>query len=314
MTPNHPHFEVLCALAASGQLNRAELAELHEHCEGCSSCSGRLVEMTQAGAELFCTYLVNQPGIRMPKGMLERFIARAKSEGVPLKPRTESIGFTGPAWTAAFLLALLLVSTTLHFGFPTGSTEETTQGNTASVPTSIGDKGEGAPGALGNIVPDETRASRNVSRRKTSANGRKIPLAVSRSSGHGPLSRVAPDGLEQGQFDLTEYSRNLAFSHRPFFGTAQLDQDLQRAPARNGTPRFHLAAPLEFAEEDPLSLLAEYENRTVAPWSPQGSLASGPADAQALRRDFDPIAYRTLLNPDFKKNLPVFQFSPNARQ
>jgi hypothetical protein len=102
--------------------------------------------------------------------------------------------------------------------------------------------------------------------------------------------------------------------HRPFFVTARLGQNIQWAPARYGTPRFHFAQPLELANDDPPRLLAEYEHRAFAPWSAQDSLAPGPADAQVLRRDFDPSAYRTLLNPDLKKNLPAFQFKPNAPQ
>ena len=313
MKVNHSHFEVLCALAASGQLTSSELAELHEHSESCSSCRDRLVEMTQVSAELFCVRILNQSRIRMPKGMVDRFIACAKSEGVPLNPRAASVGFSGPALTAAFLLALLLVSATLQHGSFWRSADEKARGNSASVSTPISDKREASPAAPRNVAPAEMRASRIASREKTSGNGRGISLA-SRASAHGRGSRVDSAGLEQGQFDLREYSRSLAMFHRPFFEPAKLDHNIQWAPARYGTPRFHFAQPSEFANDDPPRLLAEYEHRVFAPWSAQNSLPFGPADVQVLRRDFDPNAYRTALNPNFKMNLPAFQFTLNALQ
>jgi hypothetical protein len=314
MTVNHSHFEVLCALAASGQLTSSELAELHEHAEVCPSCSDRLVEMTQVSAELFCVRILNQPRIRMPNGMVERFIARANSEGVPLNPRAASVGFSGPAVTAAFLLALLLISAILHFASLRRSNDETTRGNAASDSAPINEERQASSAAPRNVTPDETQTSRIPRRQNASGFGPGTLLSVSRSSAHGRLSRVDSAGLEQSQFDLTVYSRSLAMFHRPFFVTAKLGQDIQWAPARFGKPRFPFAQHSEFAKDDPPRLLAEYEHRAFAPWGAQDSLAFGPADVQVLRRDFDPNAYRTVLNPDFKRNLPAFQFTSIALQ
>jgi hypothetical protein len=95
--------------------------------------------------------------------------------------------------------------------------------------------------------------------------------------------------------------------HRPFVTTAKLSQNIQLPSSRYGTPRFRFAQPSEFANDDPPWLLAEYERRAFAPWSAHDSRGFGPADVQVLHRDFDPNAYKTVLNP-------AFQFTPNTLQ
>ena len=286
MTVDHAHFDVMCALAASGQLTNSELAELHEHSEGCSSCCDRLVEMKHVSAELFCAHAVSQPDIRMPKDIVERFI----------------------------VLALLLISATLYFGSLWKFTNETARGNTASVSTSNSDKKETSLKAPRNVASDKTRANRAASHQKASGTARGYKTLVSRASGHGRPSHLDSAGLEESQFELTEYSRNLALFHRTVNVTTRLNQNIQWAPAQKGLPRFHFSEPIGFAKDEPPQLLAEYQHWTFAPWSSQDSLAFSPPYVQVLRRDFDPNSYRTLLKLDLKKNLPAFQFAPNALQ
>jgi hypothetical protein len=258
--------------------------------------------MTQVSAELFCAYMVNQPRSRMPKDMLVRFIARANNEGIPLNSPAESAGFSGPALTAAFVLGLLLVSVTLHFSFRTRTAIGTVRANTASISASMSDKGEASQGSQTKIAPGDAHSSITASRQNAHGNGRAIPLLFSRANGHRRVFRVDSGGLEQSQFDLTVYPQTLAIFHLPFIVTAKLDQTVQWAPARYGTPRFPFVEPSEFAKDDPLRLLAGYEHRAFAPWSIQDNLAFDPGDVQVFRRDFDPNAYRTLVNPDFKRN------------
>lgn len=312
MTVNHTHFEVLCALAASGQVTSMELAELHEHSKYCSSCSNRLIEMTQLSAQLFSAHALNQPGIRIPKDMLERFITRANSEGVPLNSRATSVALNGPTLTAVFLMVLLLVSATLHFGSLTESTGETGKGDVASVARSLSDGGGVSLGASKDVAPNGARASRTLSRKKASRNGHKTPLSVSQAIGHGRSFRLGSVDPDQTPFDLTVYSRNVTIFPPPFLLIGTPDQIIQWSPTRFGMPKLHFAGPLEFVKNDPPRLLAECEHRPFAPWSPQGNLVPGPGDVQVLRREFDPDAYSTLLNPDFKRNLPAFQFARNG--
>ncbi len=87
MTEDHGYFEVLCALAASGQLTRSEAAELREHARQCESCRSRITEWNVLGAQLWAAHAWKDPGARLPRGMKQRFVTRAIREGVPLRPR-----------------------------------------------------------------------------------------------------------------------------------------------------------------------------------------------------------------------------------
>jgi hypothetical protein len=250
----------------------------------------------------------------MPKDALNRFIARANSEGIPLNSRATSVGFSRFGLTAAFLVALLLISATLDFGFHTKSTDQTGRGDAASIARSLSDNAENSQGAPENVAPIGARASRTASRRKANHNGRSVQFLVTRSSDHGRPSRVYSADPEQNQLGLTAYSRNLAMLNRPHFVIGKLEQDIQWSPPRYAIQRFHFADLEEFAKSDQPRLLAEYDHRTFAPWSLQESFAPGHSEARVLPRDFDPNSYRTLLNPGFTKNLPAFRFAPNALQ
>jgi hypothetical protein len=299
MTVNHTHFEVLCALAASGQLTSVELAELHEHSDGCSFCSDRLVEMTQVSAELFCAHAANQTGGRMPKDMLARFVARANNEGIPLNPRAESAGLSGHALAAAFVFALLLMSGTYHFSSSARNTDETMRRDTAIMSASARGKEETSPGPPTKTAPGNARQSITASRQRSRGNGRGIPLLATRTN--------------RRQVDLSARSQTFANLRLPFLVTAKLERDAPFAPARYGKPRFSFVEPSKSAEDDAPRLLAGYEPRFALSASRE-NLAFEPADVQLLRRDFGPDAYRTLLSPDFKQNVPPLQFSEGSRQ
>jgi len=110
MTTNHTYFEVMCSLAASGQLTKTEQVELREHSEHCVLCRNRLVEMRQSGFQLFLARAFKTPSKRLPKGMQERFAARAISEGIPLSSRSAGTGFNALGMVTVLLLVLLLVA------------------------------------------------------------------------------------------------------------------------------------------------------------------------------------------------------------
>jgi hypothetical protein len=84
MTENHGYFEMLCALAASGQLTRSEAAELREHAPHCDACRDRNREWNLLGAQLWVAHAWKDQNARLPGGMKERFVTRAIREGVPL--------------------------------------------------------------------------------------------------------------------------------------------------------------------------------------------------------------------------------------
>jgi hypothetical protein len=52
MSTSHDDFEVLCALAASGDLTKAEHAALREHLRDCISCQTRFIEMRRLAIPL----------------------------------------------------------------------------------------------------------------------------------------------------------------------------------------------------------------------------------------------------------------------
>jgi hypothetical protein len=91
MTSGHHFFEVLCALAISGELDERALAEFGIHARECDVCRQRLMELAFVGSQLSQAREFKSKRIRAPKGMLERFITRAADEGVPLQLRRRAL-------------------------------------------------------------------------------------------------------------------------------------------------------------------------------------------------------------------------------
>ena len=120
MTVDHGDFEVVCALAASGLLTRTELAELSEHTAHCVVCHDRLVEFRRAGIRLLLASGLKNSGERLPKGMQQRFVARAIREGIPLRSSSRGVGFSALGSVTVLLVALLMAVATLNNGGDTG--------------------------------------------------------------------------------------------------------------------------------------------------------------------------------------------------
>ena len=116
MTVDHGDFEVVCALAASGLLTRTELAELSEHTAHCVVCHDRLVEFRRAGIQLLLVHELKNSAERLPKGMQQRFLARAIREGIPLRSPSRGVRFSALGSVTVLLVALLLVVATLNKG------------------------------------------------------------------------------------------------------------------------------------------------------------------------------------------------------
>jgi hypothetical protein len=114
MTADHSHFDKLCALAASSQLDKKELAELSEHAAHCVLCHDRMAEFRRVGIQLFFVHALKNSGERLPKGMQQRFAARAIREGIPLRSSTQGVRFSALGSVTILLVALLLVVVTLN--------------------------------------------------------------------------------------------------------------------------------------------------------------------------------------------------------
>lgn len=140
-----------------------------------------------------------------------------------------------------------------------------------------------------------------------------IPFLSTRADGYRWGSRLDSADLRKSQFDVTVEPRTFATFHLPLLVAAKPGQDIEWAPARYGTPRFSFVEASEYGKDDPPQLLAGYEPRFTL-WTNRDRFAFESADLQALRRDFNPDARTKLFSPDFKQNLPAFQFSDDAAQ
>jgi len=86
--PTHEKFEELCALGVSGELHEEELAELNEHLRGCSKCKALWADFEETYFILSAAAHEDPPPI--PERMTQRFVARARSAGIPLTLQTSS--------------------------------------------------------------------------------------------------------------------------------------------------------------------------------------------------------------------------------
>ncbi len=81
---SHEHYEELCALAASGQASQGDLADLKAHLESCPSCRSLADDFTQLSAQSLSMLAAKRLQCQIPSGMTQRFIARARSEGIEM--------------------------------------------------------------------------------------------------------------------------------------------------------------------------------------------------------------------------------------
>jgi hypothetical protein len=115
----HEQYEELCALAASGQASQDELEDLRSHLETCPSCRSAAYDFNQISAQALSSLAAKRLHCQIPSGMTQRFVARARSEGIELS-RNNPQQITPPRRFARFMLAgaaaaLILVVATLIF-------------------------------------------------------------------------------------------------------------------------------------------------------------------------------------------------------
>jgi hypothetical protein len=80
----HEQYEELCALAASGQASQDELTDLSAHLESCPSCRSATYDFTQISAQALSQLAAKHLHCQIPSGMTQRFMARARSEGIEM--------------------------------------------------------------------------------------------------------------------------------------------------------------------------------------------------------------------------------------
>lgn len=77
----HQHYKELCAVAGAGQLSESEAVELNEHLKGCEDCRDLVRNFAFLCVQVLPVITTAEP---LPPGMTERFIARARSEGIAI--------------------------------------------------------------------------------------------------------------------------------------------------------------------------------------------------------------------------------------
>jgi hypothetical protein len=112
----HAHYEELCCLAATGQIPENEAGGFLAHLGECSACRSLVDDLTQAGTLLAARH-AEKNGLRgVPHEMTERFIARARTEGIAIsKNAVLHKGRHFSRWNAA--AAVGLAASLLIFGF-----------------------------------------------------------------------------------------------------------------------------------------------------------------------------------------------------
>jgi hypothetical protein len=116
----HEQYEELCALAASGQASEAELADLRSHLDGCPGCRSAAYDFTQISAQGLAQVAAKRLHCDIPSGMTQRFVARARSEGIEIR-REHVVPVVRPRraneWLAlGAVAALALVAALLAIG------------------------------------------------------------------------------------------------------------------------------------------------------------------------------------------------------
>jgi hypothetical protein len=117
---DHQHYEELCALVASGQASEVESLEWREHAQRCAECRTLGDDYAQTARTILMSDYKHAPRYDMPAGMTERFIAHARSAGVPLGGnevgRPPSVpSFRRIPFTAAVAALIALIGLALLF-------------------------------------------------------------------------------------------------------------------------------------------------------------------------------------------------------
>ena len=107
-------------MAASGQASRDELEDLRSHLETCPSCRSAAYDFNQISAQALSSLAAKRLHCQIPSGMTQRFLARARSEGIELSrdnlrqtaPPDRRALFTSIAVAAALIVvaAILIVA------------------------------------------------------------------------------------------------------------------------------------------------------------------------------------------------------------
>lgn len=80
----HAHYEELCGLAATGQMPENEVAAFRTHLSECLECRSLVEDFAQVSVCLTGGHAAKRSRWNVPSGMTQRFVARARSEGISM--------------------------------------------------------------------------------------------------------------------------------------------------------------------------------------------------------------------------------------
>jgi len=112
----HEQYEELCGLAASGQASPDELTELRSHLEGCPTCRSTAYDFTQISAQGLSQLAAKRLRCEIPSGMTQRFVARARSEGIEMSRENVPL-ITKPKRVGVFASIGAIAAVVLVAGF-----------------------------------------------------------------------------------------------------------------------------------------------------------------------------------------------------
>jgi hypothetical protein len=257
MSTSHDEFEVLCALAASGDLTKTEHAALREHLKNCIACQSCLVEMRRLAIPLLLAQQIRIPGKQLRKGMHERFAERAIRAGIPLRPRSEGVGVHALGMVTVAFVVLLLVTATLQHSPAIKPVVDTGVAESALVSAPLHNANSiaslPAPARIRRVRRDR-RSSSSVSA-VTEPNLPAIELAA--LSGHSFTFTLASRNLV-----MPEVVPSLTFAHR----APGLSLDTSSEVFRHNAP--HLLAESEHGASAPI--LDTYRNTLRANFKTNG--------------------------------------------
>jgi hypothetical protein len=305
MTSNHHYFESLCALVISDELTGLELAELHQHSLQCVSCRNRIHEMAKIDVCLLLSPAFTHRNERLPKGMRERFIARAIKEGVPLhSPSTAGLGNLGLA--SALFIILLATAAAIRTGPFSRPVLDASQFDAARL---------AIPTRPSNLTPPGSSMSSPRGRRDRSRAVRSRSILVHWRSDPSSGFQVRKSGALPGPLEAFQNRYlpvTLSSSH---YLLATMPSDAGRLSSWPYMPsRFRLGIPQPLIRESALRLLADSEHGTANPLTLPSQITFATPGAQGFHPALYIDPYRT--HPIFELgDTPLkFHFVENVTQ
>jgi hypothetical protein len=261
MSASHDEFEVLCALAASGDLTKTEHDALREHLRDCLSCQNYFIEMRQLGIPLLLAQQLKTPGKQLRRDLQARFAERAIREGIPFSPRSDGVGLSALGMVTVVLVVLLLVTATLQHASR----------------SSVVDKGETGSAQIAPPL-HKTNSIASLPAAAKVRRARRDRRSSSVSSIAQPPMRTFEAATWSGHpFTFTLYTRNSAPAY-PLPATLKLTEAVPSLTFSSRAPRLILDAASDVFRNN-----APSEHASFAPIRFRSNLASQSPDLDANR-------------------------------